>query len=44
MKNKIVGITLGVIILGLIITCVCILIIKNSGKYGTYNLASIICS
>ncbi|ESW05081.1 hypothetical protein PHAVU_011G150400 [Phaseolus vulgaris] len=36
MKNKIVGITLGAIILGLIITCVCILIIKNSVAAGVY--------
>ncbi|KHN47415.1 G-type lectin S-receptor-like serine/threonine-protein kinase SD1-1 [Glycine soja] len=31
LKKKIVGITVGVTIFGLIITCVCILILKNSG-------------
>lgn len=33
-KRKIVGITVGVTIFGLIILCVCIFIIKNQGKYN----------
>lgn len=40
-KKKIVVITAGVTVFGLIITCFCILIVKNPGKY-MHNLASII--
>jgi len=32
-NKKIVAIAVGVTIFGLIITCVCILVIKNPGKY-----------